>query len=132
MGQRRIDSRSEGDGSKTNRLAKRRRWVKDESTQEMVRCGFFAWFQRNHTKRKVKLTRMVSKKPQLGFKERLASLGFKEKARCGFFETKREAKDMNPLPGFQIKEAEEWTWETDRRPFFWLAFFKKRQTFYVV
>jgi hypothetical protein len=31
MGQRRIDA---GDGSKTNR---RRRWVKDESTQEMVR-----------------------------------------------------------------------------------------------
>ena len=35
MGQRPIDA---GDGSKTNR---RRRWVKDKSTQEMVRSGFF-------------------------------------------------------------------------------------------
>ena len=38
-----------------------------------------------------------STKPQLGFKERLASLGFKERARCGFFETKREAKEMGCL-----------------------------------
>ena len=52
----------------------------------MAGCGFF------ESKRKQGLTRMLSKKPQLDFKER---------ARCGFFETKREAKDMAGLTWFQ-------------------------------
>ena len=47
-----------------------------------VGCAFF------ESKRKQESTRMVSKKPQLAFKER---------ARCGFFETKREAKESVSL-----------------------------------
>ena len=87
-----------GDGALRERS---RRWVKE---QEMVRCGFFAWFQRNHTKRKEESVAwfqrnhseemglfLVKKKPHHPFFERLTHL-----ARFARMVSKKAIK-MNPF-----------------------------------
>ena len=84
------------------------RWVKDQSTQEMVRCGFFAWFQRNHTKRKVNLTRCAFFESKRRISAPCLPFLKAERPSCCVDPSSREATRSDAKVWFQRNQAKVW------------------------